>query len=101
MYKVIRPEDIAQAKSDQIPEMVIACFNDLIAKNYRNGKAKVLQKDVVAEIEYHMGVDKSVIFSNNWLDVEEIFRTAWKVEYEKPAYCESFEPYFTFTKPRG
>lgn len=39
------------------------------------------------------------IFAEKWLDVEEIFRqVGWSVSYDNPAYNESYEPSWTFTK---
>ena len=39
------------------------------------------------------------VFKNKWLDVEEVYRKAgWKVEYDKPGYCEDYEAYFVFEK---
>ena len=34
---------------------------------------------------------------NKYLDFEDEYRTiGWKVTYNKPAYCETYEPYFIF-----
>jgi hypothetical protein len=47
------------------------------------------------------GSTRQQVFDNNWLDVEDIFRKAgWKVNYEKPAYNESYPASFKFQQQR-
>ena len=71
MTKPIRPEEVAGSKS--IPAVVIYAFNRLITENYRNGRASILQKDVV-DILVVEGLDRAEIFKRGWLDVEEVLR---------------------------
>ena len=38
------------------------------------------------------------VFSNHWLDVEDIYREqGWNVEYDKPTYNETYDAYFVFS----
>jgi hypothetical protein len=93
----IKPKDIARQKSKNIPSAVIEAFNELIAKDFDGESARVLQAEAVKQI-VGKGIKKGDIFANGWLDVEEIFeKKGWVVEYDKPAYCESYEPVFIFT----
>ena len=40
-----------------------------------------------------------LIFSNHWLDVEDIYRKqGWKVVYDSPGYDESYDAYYEFRK---
>lgn len=97
--KPITPQEVSQVK--QIPDFVIECFNNLIAKHYRSGRAKVIQNDVIAAIlaTDPTNLERHMIFDSGWLDVEEVYRaTGWKVEYDKPAYCESYDAFFVFSK---
>ena len=98
--KPITPNEIAEKKTEQIPDGVIDAFNELIAQNYRNGSSTVKQKDAVSRIKAKLNLEKdNDIYSNNWLDVEPIYRAAgWKVKYDKPAYCESYDAYFVFSR---
>lgn len=91
----ILPEQVAEIRAKQIP-----LVNELIAKGYVNGRSTVYQDDVTSLITERLGVDKSVVYKEHWLGVEEIFRATgkWKVEYDKPAYCESYRAYFIFTR---
>jgi hypothetical protein len=102
MSKPIRPNEVSDVMS--FPDEVIDGFNTLIAKNW-DGKASVfLQKDVVKEIRRNFvksgkRMDSNQIFEKNYLDVEETYRlNGWKVEYDKPAYNETYEASFKFSK---
>lgn len=94
--KPITPEQIKPSVS--IPNQVVETFNLLISANYRNGAARVLQKEIVNQL-VAIGFSRNRIFDEKLLDVEETYREAgWEVEYDKPGYNESYEPYFVFRK---
>ncbi len=96
----IKPDQIPALQEVAIPDVVIEVFNALIAKNYRSGYSSFLQDDAVAEL-MKKGLNKKDIYANNWLDIEEIYRkNGWKVEYDRPAYCESYPASFNFSKKR-
>jgi hypothetical protein len=98
--QAIRPEDVVSQKRDSIPNEVIECFNELIVENYNGAYATVYQEDVVKRI-VAKGIGREKIFKNSWLDVEEIFEAeGWRVEYDKPGYCESYEAHFKFEAKR-
>lgn len=92
--KPISPQEIKKT----IPDFVIEAVNELIAekvndKNY----ATVLQKHIVDRVKSKTDQD----FDYAWLDFENIFRDAgWNVNYDKPAYCESYDAYFEFSPKR-
>ncbi len=92
----IKPTEV----KDLIPEFVYDAFNKLIQKNMRGKTSKVYQRDIVREIMSRNNISEQEIFSQNYLDVEDVYRSAgWVVSYDKPAYNESSEPYFEFTAP--
>lgn len=46
-----------------------------------------------------LAISTDEVYRRRLLDVEELYRASgWKVEYDKPAYCEDFEAYFKFSK---
>ncbi len=98
----IKPEDVSELKKERMPDGVIECFNELIADNLHGGSARFTQDKAVNALmrKLCLSEDKrNVIFENHYLDVEDIFRKAgWKVEFDKPAYCESYESNYTFSK---
>jgi len=98
--QAIKPVDIADEKLRVIPSVVIEAFNEEIAKAYVGNAAHVRQDDVVANLEGR-GWQRSDIFANHWLDVEQIYQVAgWKVEYDKPAYNDiGGHATFVFSKP--
>lgn len=58
-----------------------------------------MQNEAVALIASRMDVDRNTVFKNKWLDVESLFENeGWKVNYDKPGYCESYEASFKFTR---
>jgi len=94
-------DEAKTAKVNGIPHEVIESFNELITENLRGSSAKFTQKDVVARIKKKMRVASEKIFDRGWLDVEPMFeREGWRVEYDKPAYNETYEATFEFSKRR-
>jgi hypothetical protein len=111
MIKPISPNEVVSQKAKAvIPDYVFEAFNFLISKNFRNGSATVKQNEVVDRIvsrEYDIHdntppsrqITREYLFDNHLLDVEDVYREAgWVVEYDKPAYCETYEATFKFTK---
>lgn len=100
MVKPIRPEEVEVAFVDQyIPEAIFEAFNELISKNFRNGKAVVDQDDVMKVLtSARYGFDRHSIFENKWLDVEPSYRNSgWIVTYDKGDYTEvNAKSYFIF-----
>lgn len=93
----IKPSEIKSKKNQKIPDVVFACFNDLIAKEFSEQRAVVKQEDVV-EMIVSKGIDRNELFNNHWLDIEDAYRAAgWKVVYDRPAYCESYPAIFIFS----
>lgn len=116
--KPIRPDDAAVAKTEVFPDAVIEAWNEIIAKHYVNGHSNFTQLEIANHIALKMGlvpceaqakggqdldralaVARTQIFEEHWLDVEPLYeRYGWKVTYDKPAYNETYEANFTFTR---
>lgn len=85
-------------KNRSFPQFVIQAFNECIEESKLKKSNTVLQKTVVSRIMKLGKVSSKEIFENNWLDVEDFYRKAgWAVRYDKPAFNETYEPYFEFT----
>lgn len=98
----ITPAKAAELKIHSIPDVVIQAVNELLAEKYSPGTIHILQKEITARVEQ---LDPSVsindMYKRNDFDFEPLFRKAgWKVNYDKPAYNESYEAVFKFSKPR-
>ena len=92
----INPEEVVEEKLKTMPDGVIESFNELIARNNRGGYSVVGQNEVLSLI-VSKGFNRSEVFANGWLDVEDLYRKAgWIVEYDKPGYNEDYEATFTF-----
>ena len=99
MIKPITPDEIKH----EIPDFIIEAVNTLIKKKWDGKEAIINQNDILAIVSSNDGYDdkpsRRTIFENNWLDFEDLYReVGWKVEYDKPAYNESYDAYFKFTK---
>lgn len=93
----IKPGEVAKQKQESFPSQVLEAFNQLITEKFNNTYAIVKQDDVVA-LMVKNGLNQREIYDKGWLNVEDIYRKAgWKVEYDKPAYNESYPATFTFS----
>lgn len=104
----ITPGQVVDAKENQIPDEVFAAFDELIAKDFNQGYATVMQNEVLLlalkklKAAGHRRMTRQIIFDNHWLDVEAIYRKrGWAVEYDKPAYNETYEANFKFKKKKS
>lgn len=95
--KPISPDNIVEAKLKTIPDQVIQAFNEMIARKWNGSSSTIKQDDVITEIQKNFACGRHEIFDNKWLDVEDIYRAeGWIVEYDKPAYNESYPATFEF-----
>jgi hypothetical protein len=97
----ISPQGALDLKITNIPDVVIETVNMMLAeKMTKSGYVTLLQKDICDRIcAASPGLHNSMIYSNGWLDFEPFYEKAgWKVEYDKPAYCESYEANFKFSR---
>lgn len=102
MVQALSPQAVAEAaaKGLNIPAVVVEAVNALLLRNASSNRIVLKQREVVAEVQTRTQVTTAEIYANKWLDFEPYYRAAgWQVEYDKPAYCESYEPYFIFTSP--
>lgn len=94
----ISPDDIPAAKETVFPPFVYDCFNKCITQKYTNGRATVYLKDVTPLIK-DACKENNIPFHTDFLNIEEVYRAqGWNVVYDGPAYCESYDAYFVFSK---
>lgn len=97
----VRPISPAEALADRvIPAPVIHAVNELLTERF-DGHSCVLHQDEVIErvLARFPGRTRDDLFTNHWLDFEPLFaRHGWLVEYDRPAYNETYEPTWRFTK---
>lgn len=99
MVEAISPKEVAAAKAKCLPEYVFRAFNDLIAERFTGGLARVEQDEAIRRIQFYSGhvLDRQEIFDRGYLNVEEVYQEkGWSVEYDKPAYNESYKAYWVF-----
>ena len=97
----ITPAEAMKAKTQAIPPEVFEVFDELITRDISlTGTAMVDQDEAVTMIASKLNIHRSVVFANKWMDVEEAYRQlGWVVNYDKPAYYESYKAYYMFTTP--
>ena len=103
MTQPLTPEQIKKVEGDSIPSVVIESVNELLLEKVRNGRTTLLQNEVVDRILKKAGneITKKMLFDKGWLDFEPVFRRAgWVVEFDRPAYCETYEPKWIFEANR-
>ena len=97
MTRPISPAEVATAKNRYLPEVVFDVVNKLIAENFTNGRARILQPTIVAALVAR-GLSRHEVFDKGYLNFEEAYEAeGWKVEYDKPGYDETYDANFTFT----
>ena len=107
--KPITPDEVIQ----EIPDWVIEGANNCIKNHWVeiNKRSHFTQDELINEItkvyeREHPDQDelkylRSMLFDKHYLDIEETYKkVGWKVEYDKPAYFENYEPNFTFYKKK-
>ena len=98
----ITPEEASHEQLNRIPDFVIEIVNNLIVEDFSlcTKSAVVRQKDIIAELR-KLGYTDDTVFSKRWLDIETIYKEAgWNVEYDSPAYNETYSPVFKFSKKK-
>ena len=94
--KPLSKEEVKRAI--KMPDIIIKTVNELLIKNYSNGKSIIMQSEIVDIVSGDPdGISRTDIYDNNYLDFEDVYRAiGWKVTYDKPGYCESYDPRFIF-----
>lgn len=99
--KPISPKDVASLKTATIPAEVVTVFNELIASNWNGSEAVVREKDAAILIANRVDVKQQYLYDQKWMDIEDTYRKAgWVVVYDSPAYCETYDATYTFSKKR-
>lgn len=102
--KPISPAEAQEKQIQSIPDFIVEAVNELIAKKIGDNNSVNITQDAIVELAMQKapeGTTRQIIYDNHWMDIEPLFRKAgWNVEYDKPAYCETYAVNFTFTKKR-
>ena len=95
------PAQALQYKEEKVIHPgIFEIVNEMLAEQYDGGKYGVtlMQPEIIKRfLEKYPDIERETIFEKNWLDFEKIYKKrGWKVEYDKPAYCETYDPSFKF-----
>lgn len=98
----ITPNEVVETRLADIPDVVFEVVNEMLTREFRNGRAFIKQDDIVDAILLRYVVSRHEIFERGWLDIESHYRAAgWDVEYDKPAYYENYAACFKFFRKAG
>lgn len=101
MTKPISPAEAIKQAIANIPDQVIETWNKMIVSKLVQGTAVIHQDDIAKAIAKEMKCDEKKVFEQKWLDIEPLYeKQGWNVSYDKPAYNETYEAYFTFKMKR-
>jgi len=79
-----------------VTRLIFPAYNELIVLNYQDGFSSFKLKEFIKLAKKKLG---KVELDDNWLNIEDIYRAeGWAVEYNQPAYCETYDAYFIFKK---
>ena len=96
----ISPDQAKESKENNIHPMMIEAVNELLAEKFKGDSVTFSQKEIVKRfMSKKPGMQKKRMYEEKHLDFEPVFRQAgWTVAYDKPAYNETYEPTFKFSK---
>jgi len=104
--KPISPEEIGDKKAATIPAAMIQAVNELLAIKW-NGSSAVLRQDDILKRYFEISgladtrENHEKLFERHAMDFEDMYRKlGWKVYYDRPAYNESYEPTYEFSKKK-
>ena len=99
MIKPISPKQVDKLHQLQLPDEVIDAFNQAIAKEWDGSQAIIKQNEIAEIIASKMDIAVAKVYELGYLNIEKIYeKSGWTVHYDKPAYCETYEATFTFSK---
>lgn len=109
--KPISPLEARNQKLQEIPDQVLEAFNEMIAKKLSNGGYSTFTLDEVRKLaiekfvktgKYSPKSAADKISEHHWMDVERLYEQAgWDVDYDQPAYNETYAAKFTFKSKRS
>jgi hypothetical protein len=99
MVQPITPREAGELANTRIPDYVFQGINNLITEKFRYGRANFTLTEAVSAIRsVNNEFSQSELSRKGYLDFEEHYRNkGWFVEYDQPAYNESYEPNFKFS----
>lgn len=104
MTKPLSPDEALTLKHRIIPDVVIDAVNRLLSTKFDGCSCTLYQNEVIDAIqdlsaERRIPFSRHALFASKSLDFESVFeKEGWSVYYDKPAYCETYEPYWTFQR---
>lgn len=100
------PDEALAGKVASIPPFVIAAVNQLLTERF-SGRSCTFSQNAVVELAQKIAaetlsaeaIDEQLFYDRHWLDFEVIYRKeGWSVVYDKPAYNETYEAFWTFSR---
>lgn len=85
------------ASRPAIPTFVFEAVNSFLT----GGAVTFTMNALINRMVFPPEFERHDLFARNWLDFEPAYRAkGWRVEFDKPGYCETYEANWTFTPKR-
>jgi len=103
MTTPITPDEAKSAKDElncTMPVIVITTVNQLIVDNYSTSGSycRFTSKELAEKLKAACKKAR-VKYNEKWLDIEPLYRKfGWNVNYDKPAYNETYDGFYTFKR---
>lgn len=101
MNESVKPITPVQARKDKInviPPEVIESVNQFLIQRINGQHSIIITQDelILAAQKKLPNVSRAVFFDRHWLDFEDLYRSHWKVTFDKPGYNEDYPASWTF-----
>lgn len=94
---VLGPNEMIEQWQMALPNEVIEAFNEMLVRHFNGTTAKILEKDLLAEIK-KKGIPQHQVREQQWLkQTQELYKEqGWKVAHKTPGWDDDFHSYFYF-----
>ena len=103
MAEMLKPGDMDTLEGlRQLPDFVIESVNQCIQESWDGTQARFTQDALASIMAEKSGLSVRALYGNKYLGFEPQYRAlGWRVIYDKPGYCESYDAYFVVSRERA
>lgn len=100
MATPLTPAEAKKNKNTTLHPSMVEAVNYFLL-NYDGHQKLIINQQKLVEkfLELEPSYTQQRVYEENLLDIESTFRKhGWKIKYDKPAYDESYVPFFIFSE---
>jgi len=98
--KAITPNEVLENRERYIHPDIIKVVNEILSQRFiRNSVCKITVKEIWEKFHIlNPEFDKKLLFKEKHMDFEDVYRkSGWVVQYDGPAYNETYDAFFKFS----